>query len=494
MSIIYSEEPGHEVPSAVVLQDATEDGHVFWFEGLSEHECRFGWDGSAGLPFTLVPQRSGRPFVWSPDRRHVAYYGMRQDRSFVGVDGREEGPYDDITRSVPPSFTADGRRLAYGAMIDGIPQLILDGDPVPGLGLAPSPVSWSLDGARLAYAEQESQVSPQEVRRDPAAWPRQRVVIDGLPRPWVENLGDLPGVGAFSPDGQHFAYVVTGTHHHVVVDDQAQHVFDAVDLLRWSPDSGRIAYVAVTGDRSAVVEGARVGPPYWRIGELAFSPDSSRLAYSVAMAKGRFVVVVDGEPGPEYADLWQGLAFSRDGRRLAYLAKRPGHGRLGRFKSEYVAVVDGSPGEAFEEVASPPHMSPDGRHIAFAARRAGAWSIVVDDIPGEPYDRVGPPLYGSQGALRFLAKRGKQMTVVTDGRPGPWVTEVDEIDGISMTVSEDDRHAAWVAILADGVHPVVDDTVGGVFQGVGAGVFLDDQTVRFPCLRGQRSLTVYGRW
>ena len=49
--------------------------------------------------------------------------------------------------------------------------------------------------------------------------------------------------------------------------------------------------------------------------------DACHLAYAVK--KGiKWVVVVDGRPGAEYADIGKGtLAFSPDGKRIAYAAK-----------------------------------------------------------------------------------------------------------------------------------------------------------------------------
>jgi hypothetical protein len=101
MSITFTEEQREEVPANLVVVDTTGDGHVFWLERLPGEQCRFAWDGVAGEPFTLIPQRSGRPFVWSPDRHHVAYYGVRH-----GISDRVFGPRPEDRASKTPSGSA----------------------------------------------------------------------------------------------------------------------------------------------------------------------------------------------------------------------------------------------------------------------------------------------------------------------------------------------------------------------------------------------------
>src|SRR6516164_8307620 len=82
----------------------------------------------------------------------------------------------------------------------------------------------------------------------------------------------------------------------------------------FSPDSKRVAYRAVRGDRMLVVVDGQEGPQYDAIGEgdPIFSPDSKRVAY-IAKRESKVFVVVDGTEGKEYAGIVKGTpVFSPD--------------------------------------------------------------------------------------------------------------------------------------------------------------------------------------
>jgi hypothetical protein len=488
--VAFDEETRFALPDGRLIVDMTSDGHAFWFEQLGSEAWRFTWDGRRGEPFTLVSQRDGRPFLRSPDRRHVAYYAVRGDAKIVGIDGREEGSYDAISRSVPPTFTADGRRYAYGVGIGKDVRLVVDGEVLTDSQPAATSPTWSPDGTRLAYCEVQYQVSLDDhaSHRKPA--PPQRIVIDGMPEQWFDAIGDQPGAGLFSPDSKHFAYAARiGPRNWFVIDGRSQQAFDDIGEPAWSFDSRRFAYAAITDGKAALVEDDRIRPSHWRVADITFSPDSTRLAYVDAAAEHRLAVVVDDQAGPEWFDLWGGPVFSPDSRRIAYIAKRRGSGLLGRLKTEFVPVIDGAVSDRFDQVSSLPHFSPDSRHVAFSAGNDKAWSMVIDGSPGASFERVGPPRYSIDGQLRYIVMAGGRQTIATDGRPGPWADEISEVDDIPFTVSPDGRHVAWVARRGGLHHPVVDEMVGPAFEGVGAGAFIDDR-VRFGCIRGSQYLVV----
>lgn len=189
----------------VAAMDSTTDGHTFAFEAApgGENRIRLVWDGVRGRdiegPFL---QRDQRPYVWSPDHRRIAWYGAADGASFVGIDDRLEGPYEGWSRSTPPTFSPDGRRYAYGVKTaDGF-HLVIDGQLHPGPRLGPATPVFSPDGARLAWVELERQITEEELARAKGVGPRQRVVIDDEPGPWVANVADLPGACRFSPDAK----------------------------------------------------------------------------------------------------------------------------------------------------------------------------------------------------------------------------------------------------------------------------------------------------
>jgi len=133
--------------------DVTGDGaHVYWFDELPDKRVRFVWDGVPGEPFDRVlPQQDRELLSGSELDPRVAYYGERAGRFFVGIDGVEVGPYEGITRSVPPTFSRRGRHVAFGAFVEGLPVLIVDGEIQGSWRVAPARPVFSQDEEHLAF-------------------------------------------------------------------------------------------------------------------------------------------------------------------------------------------------------------------------------------------------------------------------------------------------------------------------------------------------------
>lgn len=268
-----------------------------------------------------------------------------------------------------------------------------------------------------------------------------------------------------------------------MIDGEPQPSHDQLTEPTFSPDGRRVAYGVVRGDSMAICDDGVVGPFGYRVTGIVFSPDSRRLAYATYRAKGRAAVTVDGVDGPEFHDLWQGIAFDPTSAHVAYLAVRRRGGLLGRFATECVAVVDGRASEPFDEVASSPHYSSGGR-LLFSARRGKHWSMVTDGIPGEPYDRVGPPKFGPTGRWWYVAEYMHRQSVVTERGDGPWAVSVDEIDGEVARTDRTGNHIAWVGRFDEGYRPVVDGTIGPSYSGVGLPWFTPDGAAHFPVVSG----------
>lgn len=452
--------------------DETGDGqHRCWVEPVDRERVRYAWDGVPGEPFQLIPQHDGRQFVWSPGMLHVAYYGIRDGRYFVGVDGAERPAWEGITRSVPPTFSADASRLAYGVFVDGEARLVVDGDLFGDWHPAPIAPVFSPDSRRLAFAAENRNVAKHERSRDYHQW----MVVDGVAQPEHGLISADPAGIQFSPDSRRLMYAtILDGRLRLVVDGQGWPVHDGIEIPTFSPDGHRLVYGA-KGPRGVVLAGEEVGgggSGYQHIGRPVFGSDGRRLAFFGVRAKDRMVAVVDGVEGPEFTDAWGNAVFSADGRRVAYLAQRRATGFLGTGRKPWVAVVDGREDGDWDEVSSIPHFSPDGAHVAFTARRGRDWAVVVDGVAGRAFDEVGPPRFDADGRLAFFARSrtgaNPGYRVVVDGTDGPVMDDVFLVDGEQPFVFDPGgRHAVSVGWLDGAWRPIVDAAIGPGYLDVG---------------------------
>jgi hypothetical protein len=128
---------------------------------------------------------------------------------------------------------------------------------------------------------------------------------------------------------------------------------------------------------------------------VLFSPDSRRLAYLASRQLIEKMVVLDGKPeGVEMAFMVGGMVFSDDSKRLAY---------GGRRGEKFFLVVDGKKGADYDALGYF-GFSQDGKHIAFTAKKGNQMVIVVDGQEREEYSEVpAGPVFRSDGVLEFLA-------------------------------------------------------------------------------------------
>ena len=483
------------LPPGCAADGVTTDGHAFAFCPDADGRLRFVWDGVAGEPFDHLGElRDKRAAIFtSEDGRHVAYMGMRGERNFVGRDDREDQAFDDLSRSVPPTFGGGGRHLAYGAHIAGGDfRLILDGSPVGEQSLAPTAAVFSPDGERLAYMEMRG-----ESRHDAEC----RVVLDGVPGDWFAGTRNAVGAMQFSPDGRRFAYYAIDGEGHArwFVDGVPQRLFNEVLSLnlarirgigvleppmpaRFSPDGERFAYFADVVEKGvAILEDDVAGPLFKRVGFPVFSPDSRHLAYLAESYEKTMALVLDGATISE----WQGTGsgdpvFSADSRRVAVTVQRETGGFL-RKRRLYTVSVDGRmyPDEPGDDASLMPTISPDGVRLAWWLQRGKDALLVTDGVV-----QGGAPLVSSElrfdvsGRLVYAGRVGTSETIVVDDRPGPLADAVVRLvtageafshgplnnAPVPFRLSPDGAHVTWAGVFGDDVCPVFDDEVGPSFD------------------------------
>jgi len=188
----------------------------------------------------------------------------------------------------------------------------------------------------------------------------------------------------------------------------------------YSKDGLHIAYVTgEMGEKCLVVVDGQPGPEYRAVGALAFSPDGKRVRYT-AWKRGKWFIVLDGEPGPGYDEiLMDGVVFSPDSKHVAYAAQKG---------DKWFVVLDGQPGSEYAGIGERSLVfSSDGKRLAYWAKKPYKWFVVLDGQPGPEHDWVpgGRIVFSSDGKrVAYEAKNEGKMFVVLDGQPGP------EYDGI----------------------------------------------------------------
>jgi hypothetical protein len=411
-------------------------------------------DGKAGLNYTGL---AGVP-VFSADSRHMAYAARNtQNQWFAVVDGVERHDKHPSAKGHPgisPDllFSLDGRRLAYVASVDSgsaVKQfVVVDGqegaqyDEIAGLAMSPN-------GERVAYAA-----------RTGNQW---AVVVDGREGPRHEGvLGQTP---VFSPDGRHVAYAGRdGGRVFVVVDRKRGRDYDGMGgAIFFGPDSARVVYSPGVGRRRAVVVGEEELGLYERIDDYSFvfTSDGKHLAYKAGDANSWFVVV-DGKRGGSYAGVGRPV-FTSDGR-VAYTACDRCGGGL-REDAAVSVVLDGRKiGAAYGSIAEPIAFSADGRRMAFVAKRGLAQLVVVDGKEERPYASIAPEslVFSPTGRdlVYVAAKDATRRVVVVSGVEG---RELDTVGprGFERSLLQEtwllfdsDRSFRYLAILGDRVYLV----------------------------------------
>lgn len=259
---------------------------------------------------------------------------------------------------------------------------------------------------------------------------KKRVFIDGQAAgPQFEGLF-LAKTFVTSRDGLHRAYSVVKEiknescqscepvgEWRAVIDGRAGPVFDNISGLTLSSDGQRFAYGAITRADgqdiwTLMVDDEMTPLPYAALtyASPAFTPDGRRLVY-VAKKGERAVVVIDGQEGPIYDKIGQPIPiFSPDGAHIAYTARDYG-------QPESV-ILDGKAGPGFDNI--PPQsllFSPAGGRLAYGGQHInGNWSAVVDGVVGPTYDQVDRLAFSPDGRhFAYHAKKGERSILVLDG-------------------------------------------------------------------------------
>lgn len=340
--------------------------------------------GNTATRLTSSPSADFGP-AYSPDGKQIAFYRRSGDRASLYLIQAAGGP---------------ARRLAGLETGPPGPVTAMTGGPAD---LPLQSISWSPDGASLAFVDRPSLSAPFSV----FAWSLESAQRMQLTWPPASCLGD--GSPAFSPAGDKLAFVrwqdASAGDIYVVSPsggNPLQLTSDAKRIrgLTWTPDGRFIVFsshrdsqpslwrVPAAGgapERFSGVAGAAVYPAMARRDStLVYMLWSTRRALlripigagSESVTPARLAGQVSENEEPRY---------SPDGRRVAFSSDRSGRHEI------WVADASGAnPVQltTLGERTGSPRWSPDGRQIAFDSRHNGNWDIYVIDAAGGVPRRV----------------------------------------------------------------------------------------------------------
>lgn len=492
-----SVEPICELPSDAYNSAVTNDGHVVTFCRQEDGKLRVCWDGVCGESFDSILKLRDTSFAIfaSQDGNHIAYIGVRAGRLFVGRDGGEDPPFENVSQSTPPVFGGGGTHLAYSAKpAGGEYRLILDGKPIGQSEVAPIAAAFSPDGERLAFVE---------MRDNGGGKTGFRIVLDGQPGEWFSGMRNATGAMQFSPDGRRFAYYTTDGRGQArwFVDGVAQRVINDVRphsiaqmrgigvvepplRARFSPDSGRFAYFGDIVEKGvAIIEDDVVGPVFKAVHFPVFSPDSRHLAYAAQTYSKTAALVLDGATVGDWPAIVVGPAvFSTNGDRVATTLRRE-DGGIFRKRRWYSVAIDGrrSPEEEGEDASEYPTFSPDGGRVAWWLQQGDRVALVVDGVvQGVQWSVDSEVRFDPAGGLVYAAKIGASKTVVHGDQPGPVADDMVVLGTTTENFGRDPwalpstpqfrisaaGRIAWAGVFKGKQHPILDDEVGPAFDAI----------------------------
>jgi hypothetical protein len=157
---------------------------------------------------------------------------------------------------------------------------------------------------------------------------------------------------------------------------------------------------------------------------MRFGPNGQHIVV-MGSDSGRWFALLDGKRIGPFDALGEGEAWSADGKRFAFRARRG---------KEWMVVADGAPGPKFDGTADIV-FSGDGRRMAYAAQRGNRWSLVVDRRVGPLWDEIRSVVFGLDGKhIGYLGRNGSKWSYVVDGKTAgvyedAWVLKLDSEAG-----------------------------------------------------------------
>jgi hypothetical protein len=410
----------------------------------------------------------------SDDLRHIAWIeGEKQGQKRVVVNGVPGKWYDDI-KGYSMRFTPMGESFCFEAVMgekripvcNGVDGAILDQIDV---------FDVSADGAHVLAGGKAGNVNRVYLNgsqvRETSSYVRDGALAWNGKAAWIER-------GRDEQTGVDFAMVVTS-------DGAEGHKYKAIHSTPlFTQNRAELYYIAEKedGNRYLVRDGEELMPTMGYGYKFTVTPDGAFYAFVAHVDDTVRSMVVNGQIGPDFDDIWDPATFSPDGQRHIYSAKKG---------SEAFLVVDGqifTHGFGSLKEVQDVTFSPDGQRWAAAFRLSDEEYVIVAD--GKEVARgQGVPrriVFSPDGSrIAWLERRDKSWRAFLDGQEGPEFQEIflDE----PPQFSPDGRHLVYFSFDAQRkMHITVFGGEDRAHDMIPPRAVFTDQGVQYLALDGNR--------
>ena len=286
---------------------------------------------------------------WYDDASGVLVY--RENDGKKGAFHLGESVHSGYERAHNPTFSADGKRNAYGVRKGKSWYVVIDGklqkQAFDSVGVD---MAWSPDGTKLAYAAEKDG--------------KQHVFVNGDPgRECIEPLRL-----AFNPDGSKVAYVCSAppfSQYMVVCGDFQSPKFAVPASPGFSP-SGELYYLFSPPHSFGYYVGEKLTETPRRVERVFFRDDGSVAGRVETLGRASFLIL-DGQPEQAFPNFRTAL-FAAPDRVAIHADKLTEQDALTRGSGREVLYFNGTETEEFDEIKHP-RLLDGGQRVTFGARK-----------------------------------------------------------------------------------------------------------------------------
>ena len=420
------------------------------------------YDNVAGPKFDEIIN-NGSEIAFSPDGSRFAYCGRTGNQFAVMVDGKElirssdsfQGQY-----SCNLGFTSNSKHVYYTSNYNPpnsasqFARFVFDGHSGPD-GSALLPVAFSPDGEHFAYVLSAVANRPHGV-----------LIVDGKP------AGYQGGDPQWSGDSKHlFTVLTTSIPGRGNVDDllldgkpvmRASYIkpfpgplgVSVVSIATVTTPTNKTTSFLVVGNKK--VPGSDVDGIAGAIEQVVFSPDGKHFAAQYHLQNTRWVIT-DGKKGLEYSEV-DHLGFTADSSKVVYQA--------GANNKHF--IVEGEEESDGFNALFPPIIAPAGEHVGALVNSLDNRDhvLVLDGKTVRGNFGSGTDLaFSPDGAhYAFWKNAGSSLQLVVDGVPQP-ASNLGQNIAKGFVFSPDSKHIGHF-----GVAPNASDSMN-------VGLFLDGKYI-----------------